>query len=134
MRGVDEVVCPLERRMFRDLPSSLVVRTLPFKASFPGGLVGKESACNVFNPWVRKIPWRRKWQPTPVSLPGKSHRQKSLVGYSHGITKVGHDLMTKPLPPLQMEGPWIQFLVSGLESHMPCAAKKKNQEWRLVVR
>ena len=35
-----------------------------------------------FNPWVGKIPWRRKWQPTPVFLPGKSHGQKSLVGYS----------------------------------------------------
>ena len=34
-----------------------------------------------FNPWVRKIPWRRKWQPTPVFLPGKSHRQRSLEGY-----------------------------------------------------
>jgi len=35
-----------------------------------------------FNPWIRKIPWRRKWQPTPVLLPGKSHGQRSLVGYS----------------------------------------------------
>ena len=35
-----------------------------------------------FNPWVRKIPWRRKWQPTPVFLPGESHGQISLVGYS----------------------------------------------------
>jgi len=35
-----------------------------------------------FNPWVRKIPWRRKWQPTPVLLPGKSHGQRSLAGYS----------------------------------------------------
>ena len=35
-----------------------------------------------FNPWVRKIPWRRKWPPTPVFLPGKSHGQRSLVGYS----------------------------------------------------
>ena len=35
-----------------------------------------------FNPWVRKISWRRKWQPTPVSLPGKSHGQRSLVGCS----------------------------------------------------
>ena len=34
-----------------------------------------------FNPWVRKIPWRGKWQPTPVSLPGESHGQRSLVGY-----------------------------------------------------
>ena len=35
-----------------------------------------------FNPWVRKIPWRRKWQPTPVFLPGKSHGQRILVSYS----------------------------------------------------
>ena len=35
-----------------------------------------------FDPWVRKIPWRSKWQPTPVFLPGKSHGQRSLVGYS----------------------------------------------------
>ena len=35
-----------------------------------------------FNPWVGKIPWRRKWQPTPVLLPGKSHGQRSLAGYS----------------------------------------------------
>ena len=32
-----------------------------------------------FDPWVSKIPWRRKWQPTPVFLPGKSHGQRSLV-------------------------------------------------------
>ena len=35
-----------------------------------------------FDPWVSKIPWRREWQPTPVFLPGESHGQKSLVGYS----------------------------------------------------
>ena len=54
------------------------------------GLVSKESACNVedmgsrpgFDPWVGKIPWRRAWQPSPVFLPGESHGQRSLVGYS----------------------------------------------------
>ena len=35
-----------------------------------------------FDPWVRKIPWRRKWQPTPVLLPGKFHGWRSLEGYS----------------------------------------------------
>jgi len=35
-----------------------------------------------FDPWVRKIPWRRKWQPTPGFLPGKFHGERSLVGYS----------------------------------------------------
>ena len=36
----------------------------------------------VFHPWVGKIPWRSKWQPTPVLLPGKSHGLSSLVSYS----------------------------------------------------
>ena len=35
-----------------------------------------------FNTWVRKIPWRSTWQPTPVFLPGEAHGQSSLVGYS----------------------------------------------------
>ena len=35
-----------------------------------------------FDPWVGKIPWSRKWQPTRVFLPGESHGQRSLVGYS----------------------------------------------------
>ena len=50
---------------------------------------GKECACqwrrcrrHRFNPWVRKIPWRRKWPPTPVFLPGKFHGQRRLVRYS----------------------------------------------------
>ena len=55
----------------------------------PRRLSGKEFTCRCkrckrlsFGPCVRKIPWRRKWQPTPVFLPGKSHGQRSLVGYS----------------------------------------------------
>ena len=50
----------------------------------PWWLSGKEPTCQCrrwFNPWVGKIPWRRKWQPTPVSSPGKSHRQRRLAGY-----------------------------------------------------
>ena len=52
----------------------------------PRRLSGKESTCQCrrhrFHPWVGKIPLRRKWQSTPVLLPGKFHGQKSLVGYS----------------------------------------------------
>ena len=40
-----------------------------------------------FNPWFGKIPWRRKWQSTLVLLPGKSHGQRSLVGYSPWVRK-----------------------------------------------
>ena len=35
-----------------------------------------------FDPWIGKIPWRREWLPTPVFLPGESHGQRSLAGYS----------------------------------------------------
>ena len=55
----------------------------------PRGPSGKEAACQLkrrekhgLHPWVRKIPWGRKQQPTPVFLPGESHGQRSLVGYS----------------------------------------------------
>ena len=44
-------------------------------------------AMQEFDPWVKKMPWRRKWQPTPVFLPGKSHGQKSLAGYSPWVSK-----------------------------------------------
>ena len=49
-----------------------------------------------FEAWVGKIPWRRKWQPTPVFLPGKSPGERSLVGYSlWGHKRVGYNLETK---------------------------------------
>ena len=54
-------------------PSVLVMGK---KKKFFQGFVAKELI------WVGKISWRRKWQPTPIFLPGKSHRWRSLVGYS----------------------------------------------------
>ena len=54
-----------------------MVKNLPPNAGYTG-----------FDPWVRKIPWRRKWQPTPVFLPGEFHGQRSLVSYIvHRVTK-----------------------------------------------
>ena len=56
------------------------------KSGFPGGTSGKESACQCkrpgFDPWVRKIPWRREGLPTSVFLPEEFHRERSLAGYS----------------------------------------------------
>ena len=53
---------------------------------FSGGSVVKNPSAKCrkhgFSCWVRKIPWRRNWLPTPVFLPGESHGQRSLVGYS----------------------------------------------------
>ena len=56
-------------------------------------LRGKESTCNagdlgLLNPWVGKIPWRRKWQPTPVCLPGEFHGQSGARQFAiHGVAK-----------------------------------------------
>jgi len=54
---------------------------------FPVGASGKQPSCQCmrlkrhrFDPWIRKIPWRRAGQPTPVFLPGESHGQETLVG------------------------------------------------------
>ena len=63
-------------------------------------LSGKESArqCrrHSFYPWVRKILWKKKWQPTLIFLPEKSHGQRSLVGYGPwGHKRVRHYLATK---------------------------------------
>ena len=68
-------------------------------AWLPWWLSGKEFTCQCrrhrLDPWVRKMPWRRKWQHTPVFLPGKSHEQRSLVGYSPcGCERVGHNNST----------------------------------------
>ena len=67
---------------------------------FPGDSVVKnppaKAGAAVSIPGLGTCPWRRKWQPTPVFLPGKSHGQRSLVGYcSWGRIRVGHDLATK---------------------------------------
>ena len=69
------------------------------KLSVKGGSVVKSTA-NAGDmsliPGSGKLPWRRKWQPTPVVLPGKSHRQRTLEGCNPwGHKRVGHNLATK---------------------------------------
>ena len=71
-----------------DIYMSMCVHVCVYQ--FPWRLSGKESTCQCrrceFDPWVRKIPWRRKWQPTLVFLSGKFHGQISLATVQ-GITK-----------------------------------------------
>ena len=65
-------------------------RTRDCLQGFPGGSVSegrihlqcRKCRRHGFNLWVGKTPWRRKWQPAPIFLPGESHGQRSLVGYS----------------------------------------------------
>ena len=69
-----------------------------FILGFPGSSLVKNwpAMQETWVPWVRKSPWRRKWQPTPVFLPGKSCGQRSLTGYSPcGHERVKHDLVTE---------------------------------------
>ena len=57
----------------------------------PRWLRGKEPTCQCrrcgSDPWVRQNPWRSKWQPTPVFLPGKYHGQRSPAAIVHGVAK-----------------------------------------------
>ena len=74
-------------------PCNCKAASKPHKG-FPWWLSGQESefTCQVQETWVQslgwieKIPWRRKWQPSPVFLPGELHGQRSLVG-AHGVRK-----------------------------------------------
>ncbi|XDA72500.1 hypothetical protein R6Z07M_002768 [Ovis aries] len=64
---------------------------IPIFKGFPGGAEVKASACNLGDlgsiPRSARFPWRRKWQPTPVFLPGESHGRRSSVGYSPRVSK-----------------------------------------------
>ena len=71
----------------RGFPTGSVVKSLPSSGK-PG-----------FDPWVKKIPWKRKWPSIPVFLPGKSHRQRSLRLQSMELHGIRHDLVTEEQQP-----------------------------------
>ena len=78
------------------------------------------------DPWVRKIPWRTKWQPTPVFLPEDSHGQKSLAGRlqpTGTLESDGHELATKPPPPRETD---FIFLGSKITVDGDCSHEIKR--------
>ena len=81
-------------------------------------LTSRESACQCrrrgFNPWVRKIPWRRKWQLQCSCLGNPTDR--SLAGYSPWSCRVGHNLATKQQQILRPEQPWTVCVLALLKS------------------
>ena len=84
--GREECQCPLQQCK-RGKEKVVKIWAFFIYPGFPGGSEVKASACNAGDlgsiPGSGiSIPWRRKWQPTPVFLPGESHGQRSLVGYS----------------------------------------------------
>ena len=113
-------------------PSSLYMTGLPWCLS------GKESTCQwrshrrlKFHPWVREIPWRRKWQPTPVFLPGKSHWQRNLVGYrSRGCKESGTTEVTEHLTP--STSLYMRCLLSRNALRFN-ARQHRNSPWRLLL-
>ena len=74
MYGYKCICRKIDMYIWKGFPVTLVEKGLPDEAA-------RCKRCR-FDPWVRKIPWRRTWQPTPVFLPGESHGQRSLEGYS----------------------------------------------------
>ena len=114
-----------------------------FVTGLPWWLSGKEPTCQCkrrgFNLWVGKIPWRRKWQPTPVFLPGKSHGQRNLVGYPPpGSKRIWPDLATKQLNLLQCCFCFM-FWFFGCETYgilaswvwtcTPCLGRRSLNHW-----
>ena len=107
---------------------------------FPDGASGKELTCQCmrhktwgFDSWVRKIPWRRKWQPTPVFLPGEFCGQRSLVGYNPQARKESD--VTEWLSTHQHVGPREQSVIiqqtfmSGKRFSREEAPGTPNPEW-----
>ena len=84
---IDEIKAVDLIRLLDEVDTKCEISSTNRNQGFPGGISGKESACQCrrckrFDPWVGKMPWRRKWQPIPVFSPGKSHGQRSLWGYN----------------------------------------------------
>ena len=106
-------------------------------SKLPWWLHGKKSAYQCrrrgFDPWVGNIPWRRKWQLTPVFLPGKFHGQRSLVDYSLWSHKrVRQHLLWQSSgedSALPLQRTHVGFLVIELRSHMlHLAAERKKKK------
>ena len=82
------IIAILLQLIWQAQAQSFIVGSYIMHLAFPSGPSGKEPSCQCrrhetwFDLWVRKIPWRRAWQPTPVFLPRESHGQRSLVGCS----------------------------------------------------
>ena len=119
--GFRNTVLTIEKIIIDGLP--------PLHEGFPSGTVVKNLPANQESQemWVQSLgqegPLEEAWKPTAVLLPGKSHGQRSLVGYSpRGHKRVGHDLVTKYQAPPPTPG---HCSVSRLK-HSPCLPVKKD--------
>ena len=93
-----------------------------------------------FNPWVRKIPWKRKQQPTPVLLPGEPHGQRSWAGYSLGSKRIRQDCVTNfhfhkfsTKAPLGACTGWTESIVLPPWCIWLILVEASSREWSTVV-
>ena len=105
---------------------------------FAGGASGKEPGCQCrrlrLDLWVGKIPWRRKWQPTPIFLPGNPIGQRDLMGYSPWGHRVRYDLATEQKAGLPIKMPlerWVPLPSAcfGAGTYWPCDFRKSLCTW-----
>jgi len=115
----------------RHLKLTILVLSYVWSKGFPGGSAVKNPPANAGDmrsiPGSQRFPWRRKWQSNPVFLPGKSHGQKSLAGYSPpGKKRVGHDLATKATATATYGVVWHFSLHMHLSSLEASISKAQN--------
>ena len=124
-------------RSWQEFPSSPVIKGLPRRLS------GTEFACQCrrcgFNPQVGKILCNRKWQPTPVFLPGNPMDRGAWWATAHGVERVRHHWATEHVPVvetlvLSMPGPQVGSLVRRLKSHKLQAVAKKKEKKKILAR
>ena len=128
-----------------------VAHQAPLSMGFPGNSVVKNPPGNAGGliPGSGRFPWRRKWQSTPVFLPGKCHGQRSLAGCSLlGCKRIRHDLVTKQQKkafyywpaPWTVEPGGLQSMGSqrvrhdwATNTHMIIQTKKKRKKKKLIT-
>ena len=112
--------------------NSAVINIVSFSMGFPGGSEGAswlQWGRSGFDPQVRKIPWRRKWQPTLLLLPGKFHGQRNLVGlfllwFPQGIFPIVGLLDHMVVLFLGLKGTAILFFLVAVSICIPIKSEK----------
>ena len=82
-----------------------------------------------FDPWVRKNPWRRKWQPTPIFLPGESHGERNLAGFSPCCCRVRHDWSDLAHTDSSLIVSWIFIGRTDAEAEAPILWPSDMMSW-----
>ena len=124
-----------------------VWKRLESEHSLTGAVSGQSPACQCrrrkrrgFNPWIRKIPWRRTWQSTPVYLPGVPHGWRCLVGYSpwgpkaSNMTEVNERTCSQTSQrQRQTSSQWMLLLATHLSDNIRDAMCCRKPSWHLSM-